>query len=390
MDLATVVRSKNSWDAAFGLQEEAKKWVQQEEERSNMSYLTPGPSYEHYVSQNGKVPPKQFQEAFVEFGNRYGGRARGFKVTTTGTKTTTVEPSVVLVATRVSEDWEPTEDMDPARFLLVPELAASKNGAALFITYMPGPEHGSIDGAFSDLLGAWRRRFPILQKYFATGQSSGGYGHFQPNRSIYPRKKFRDRAGRDIDKRKKGLAYSRLVWEVEYKNRDPVEIRQRGKRYLSNNYTRLFLAAKFYEPDENNDYKYEAAIVLWGKVTPSSNDISVVDAVSFGTIDLSDDHKNDFFEHRRDRLLGVSLDQWRQCPANESVAAASSTITIPYSGVLYKVTKEPQVGGNRPYLLDGIEDGEIEDLTIDLPYLRQQFENALDDDDEDSDDGTGD
>lgn len=224
-----------------------------------------------------------------------------------------------------------------------------------------------------------------MQKHFATGQSSGGCGHFQPDRSIYPRKKFRDPAGRDIDERKNGLAYSRLVWEVECKNGDPVEIRQRGKRHLRNNCTRLFLAANCCEPDENNDHKCEAAVVLWGKVTPSSNDISVVDAVSFRSIDLSDDHKNDFLEHRRDRLLGVSLDQWRQCPANESVAPASSTITIPHSGALCKVTKEPQVGGNRPHLLDGIEDGEIEDLTIDLPCLRQQFENALDDDDDEED-----
>ena len=96
-----------------------------------------------------------------------------------------------------------------------------------------------------------------------------------------------------------------------------------------------------------------------------------------------------FFEHRHDRVLGVNLDEWRRCPGDEIVAATSSTITIPYSGVLYKVTKEPQVGGNLPYLLDGIEDGEIEDLTIDLRYLRQQFENALDEY-EGSDFGTGD
>ena len=105
---------QNSWDAAFGLQEEAKKWVQQEEQRSKMSYLGPGPSYKHYVSRNGTVPPKQFREAFVEFGTRYGGRARGGEATTGGTKITSVEPSVLLVATGVSEDWEPTEDMDPA------------------------------------------------------------------------------------------------------------------------------------------------------------------------------------------------------------------------------------------------------------------------------------
>lgn len=378
---------QDSGDAAFGLQEEAKQWVQQEDERAATSYLTPGPSYKYYVSQNGEVPLRQFREAFYEFWNRYGGRGRGGKATTTtGTKTTTAEPSVVLVATGVREDWEPNEDMDPARFLLVP--ASSKNGAALFITYMPGPEHGSIGGAFSDLLGAWRRRFPILQKYFVTGQSSGGYGHFQPDRSIYPTKKFRDRQGRDMDRAKKGLPYSRLVCEVEYMNRDPVGIRQRGKRYMGNQYTRMFLATKFYEPDENDGY--EAAIVLWGKAN-ESNEISVFDAVSFGTIDLSDNHKNDFFEHRQDRLLGVQSNQWRRCPAI-GVAAASSTIAIPYSGVLYKVTKERQECGNRPYLLDGIEDGEIEDLTIDLQYLREQFEGTLneeDDSDDEEEDGNG-
>jgi len=97
---ASIAALQNSWDAAFGLQEEAKQWVQQEQERSNVSYLTPGPSYEHCVSQNGKAPLQQFQKAFVEFGDRYGGRARGGKATsaTAGTKTTTVEPSVVLVA----------------------------------------------------------------------------------------------------------------------------------------------------------------------------------------------------------------------------------------------------------------------------------------------------
>ena len=234
---------QDSWDVAFGLQEEAKQWVQQEEERSKTPYLPPGPSYKPYVSQNGKVPLRQFQEAFSECGNRYGGRGRKAKATATEKKTSTMAPSVVLVASGVSEDWEPNECMDPARFLLVPGLVASKNaknGAALFITYMRGPEHGSVDGAFSTWFGAWIAKFPILQKYFVTGQSSGGYGHFQPDRSIFPKKKFRDRHGRDMDKAKNNLPYSRLVWEVQYKNRDPVQLRQRGKRYMSNRYTRLF------------------------------------------------------------------------------------------------------------------------------------------------------
>ena len=53
-------------------------------------------------------------------------------------------------------------------------------------------------------------------------------------------------------------------------------------------YTRLFLGAIISEPDE--DSSYEAGIVLWGK-DEQDDTISVFDAVSFGTKDLSDETK---------------------------------------------------------------------------------------------------
>jgi hypothetical protein len=243
----------------FGLEEEAELWFRQEQERSKTSYLMPGPQYTPYVTSNSKIPASQFQAAFSEFGKRFGN----------GQRTTTRDaPSVLLVASGViSEDWVAGDDIGRARFLLIPRLYyEGRSQSALFLTYMPGPEHGSVDGSFADDFGAWRRRYPVLLKYFVSGQSSGGYGHHQPDKRLFPKKKFRDRQGRDIDRGNKDQPYSRFLWEVEYENKDPAELRQRGKVYMRCKYTRLFLAAKFYAPDGNGEF--EASIVLWGKTTP--------------------------------------------------------------------------------------------------------------------------
>ena len=170
----------------FGLEEEANLWFRQEQERSKTSYLMPGPQYTPYVTTNGKIPASHFQAAFSEFGKRFGN----------GQRTTTRDaPSLLLVASGViSEDWVPGEDIGRARFLLIPRLYyEGRSQSALFLTYMPGPEHGSVDGSFADDFGAWRRRYLVLLKYFVSGQSSGGYGHHQPGKRLFPKKKFRDR-----------------------------------------------------------------------------------------------------------------------------------------------------------------------------------------------------
>jgi hypothetical protein len=66
-------------------------------------------------------------------------------------------------------------------------------------------------------------------------------------------------------------------------------------------YNRLYLAAKIYGPDLV-DGKTEAAIVLWGRTgtgggnndDDDDDDIKVIEAISFGTKDLSEKHKNEF------------------------------------------------------------------------------------------------
>ena len=372
----------------FGLDAEAEKWFGCELERSKNSYLKEGPQYKHYASTNGKIPTKHLHEALSEFKKRFGGKQNGTKTSAFNNKGVH-SPSVLLVASGVSKTWVPDDSIGNAHFLLFPELSAAGGSSALFLTYMPGPEHGAINGAFANAFGAWIYRYPAMENYFLSGQSSGGYGYHQPDKRLFPRKQFRDRQGRDVDKGNKGLPYSRFYWEVEYDNRDPVELRQRGMVYMKCKYTRLFLGAKFYAPEESGEF--ESAIVLWGKITQGSDKVTVVEAVSFGTKDLSDDHKNEFFTNRHDRLVGVRPDQWRRpllkghpqrVPAT---TPADWMLTVPFQAFLYKVTTEKRDDGTRPYLSDVLEEGEVGDLTINLRSMLSQFAGTIVDDDENED-----
>ena len=178
-----------------------------------------------------------------------------------------------------------------------------------------------------------------LSDYLTGGLSSGGrldnrFNGFEPDHRLFPRTKYRDFNGNDSDGSNKGNPYSRFVWAIEAGNRDPIEIRQREKLYTKNDYTRLFLAAKFYAP---LDGTYEAAIVLWGKPDGSNNNTTVMDAVCFGTSDLSDEHKNDFLQQQVHRLIGVQHNQWRR-PQNGD--RESWTVRVPFIGIGYKIAKK--------------------------------------------------
>ena len=376
-------------NCTFGLEKEAELWFQKEKERAKTSYLMVGPQYKPYIATNGKIPTKHVLAAFSEFNKRFGQRTKTATTAVSKEEEHAHAPSVLLVASGViSEDWAPDEDIRNARFLLIPKLS-SAGGAALFLTYMPGPKHGSIDGSFADDFGAWRRRYPVLQKYFVSGQSCGGCGHYQPNKCLFPKRNFRDRQGRDVDRSNENLPYSRFHWEVEYDNRDPVELRQRGKIYMGCKYTRLFLGAKFYAPD-GNDGKFEASIVLWGKMTPASDQVTVVEAVSFGTKDLLANHKRKFAAPHHDQLVGVRPEQWRRLQPTENsddnATPAEWTLSVPFQGIVYKVMTEKRADRTRPYLADALEDGELGNLTVDLRAMLTQFSATLEYTDDDSSD----
>jgi hypothetical protein len=341
---------------------EGEKWLHEEAEKAKNSYLNKGAQYQPFQcsGKNGAVPTTHLQKAIKEYKRRFFGAS-------------TSSPSVVLVATGVNKEWSVPKDVGCARFLLFPQLGATRQ-SALFITYMPGPEHGAIDNWFAGMLSRWKYANQVLVSHLSGGLSSGGYGQFQPDARVFPYKKNRDHAGRDSDRGNKQNPYSRFIWEVEYGNRDPVEIRERGRMYLTPHYTRLFLAVKLYEPSTNG--AYQAAAVLWGKAEGQNDTVTIMRAVSFGTEDLSDDHKHEFFQRRADRLVGIDVNQWdRPTP---QLVESSWLLTVPYRGFLFKVSKgKPEEGRETRYVLDDLGGDAVDDLVIDLRGLVAEYENQV-------------
>mgnify|MGYP005865617837 CR=1 FL=1 len=73
-------------------------------------------------------------------------------------------------------------------------------------------------------------------------------------------------------------------------------------------YNRLYLAAKIYGPD-SKDGGTEAAIVLWRR--GNDGDIRVMEVASFGTKDLSEEHKSEFAGKANMLILvGVKSNGW--------------------------------------------------------------------------------
>jgi len=55
-------------------------------------------------------------------------------------------------------------------------------------------------------------------------------------------------------------------------------------------------------------YKYEAALVLWKRDKEENDEIKVHKAISFGTEELTNDHKKQYGENEQDMLPGVESD----------------------------------------------------------------------------------
>ena len=335
----------------FSLNAEAVGWTKAEQEyyksRVDTTYR-PGTAQSDINS--------KLQDAFTEFGRRF-----SKKVSNDSSSS-----SVLLISTNVGKEWIPPESAGKGvRFLGFPQV----EGSPLFLTYMPGEVHGAAVSFVSETIGQWKQSNKLLASVLKGGLSSGNYGTFQPDIRIYPNKRSKDNKGRDMDKKNNNAAHTRLYWEVEHENRDPVAIRQRGKRYMSCLYTRLFLACKIFDV---SDGALRAGIVLWGK-SDSGEDISVLAAVSFGTEDLTEKEKGEFEEAKHDRLVGVRRSEWKRplIPVLGELGDATHKdwkLRIPYKGILYKVTTKRS--GTRDYLLNELkETDEVDDLVIDLRKL---------------------
>lgn len=82
----------------------------------------------------------------------------------------------LLVATNVKSTWGTPVAFSHVSFMLVP--MQEKGKSALFITFTPGIVHGTIDGAFSDEIGAYLKQCYL--KRVVKRCASGG-GIYQPD-----------------------------------------------------------------------------------------------------------------------------------------------------------------------------------------------------------------
>ena len=360
----------------FGLREEANAWLQAEMvvPHGEESYLLPVNCYRPLVlsmSNDSPIPAAQFQKAATEYEER-----------SNTSSSERVRP--VLVAVGVNDRTmrrfidDEKGPLKKARYLFFPTLTWNgRRRGALFMTYMPGPTHGGVDAKFIHMAENWINKNPAIETVLGTGCSSGASNAVQPDHRIFPFKKYRDRNGNDIDRAHKDLPHTRMYWEVEYDHRDVVGLRQHGAYLMKRSpYTRLFLGATVSKPDEV-DSSYEAAIVLWGK-DDNNDTISVLDAVSFGTKDLSEQTKQDWSEHRANRLPAVGINQWRR-PARAGatpVELVSPTpeqwlLKVPCNGLLYKVmTGKKNANGDYQYIVDTLGD-DLNDMDVDL--LRMSY-----------------
>jgi hypothetical protein len=242
------------------------------------------------------------------------------------------------------------------------------------MTYMPGPVHGAVVVTFREQVGSWRYAQTATANMLyrgcsSGGYSSGGYSSVQPDHRILPFRRYRDKNGNDVDTAHKGLPHTRFYLEVEYDHRNIVQLRQHGVELMgSTPYARLFLRVT--TSKSNNDdpsSSYEAAIVLWGK-SDANDTISVLDAVSFGTLDLSERSRRLYSEIRQDSLPAVETSRWRR-PGNAwhmPVVLTSPTPQewlqhVPFTGLLYKVSGTISANGADEYLLSTLAPGMVSD-----------------------------
>lgn len=284
-------------DNYFGLKGDAIKWIQQEMvPYGDEAYLLPINHYRPLVlSKDGnKMPATQFQTAAAE----YERRSKAAMDRTTQPVLVAVGVNDVTMSLFHNDEEGPTKK---ARYLFFPTISWKEHRGALFMTYMPGPAHGGVDAYFIGEAQSWRKSCAAVETVLDSGCSSGAHNAVQPDHRFFPYKKYRDKNGNDKDRAQHNLPHTRMYWEIEYNHRKFGELRQHGATLMRRTpYTRLFLGATISKPDTGDD-KYEAAIVLWGKAD-GADTISVLDAVSFGTRDLSDATKAEYSKIRQDRL----------------------------------------------------------------------------------------
>jgi len=373
----------------FGLKEKAKKWLEEEMAyHSKEGYLVEAGAYHpQIISKGKKISALQHKKAAEEYEKRMSAKK----------SCGAVRP--VLVALGVAKDStfkdfldDHTGPIKSASYLYLPYLSwEEEDVGALFITYMPGPVHGAIDAVFHGDAQNWRKTaHRALRSIIATGCSSGAHNAVQPDFRVMPNPNNKDRNGNDVDRAHKDVPHTRLYWEIECDHRKIVDLRRHGAFLMGRTeHARFFVGATISKPDPN-DRSFEAAMVLWGK--NESNEVSVLQAVSFGTKDLSDETKKQCkTQHSVNQALPAVQDAaWRGPPDAGALpemmpdpTPAAWLLCVPTSGLLYKVMiRQPAQEGQQEdrwaYFLDTLGDNVVvKDVEIDLMEMALAIKNLV-------------
>ena len=384
----------------FGLREQAEQWrTKQLQDKGNYRPLRS----EETVS----LPQflSQFQKACAEYHRR----------------SESEHSLAVLVGVGIDEKLiEMSDECRPkAHYLFYPKLGAEEQ-SALFITYLAGSEHGRVLSEISHQLGCWLDSNEGLEERLATVLGAGPHNGFQPDIRVYPNLRFMDWF-LDVDPDNDDRPFSRLIVEVEWMNRGPVDLRERGYKYFykrpldkedpdykpdtdddasddaNNNandddsglkHVRMFLGCSLFgdnaalETMELNDLKYYAALVLWKRDEEDDDKIKVHEAISFGTNPLEDAHKAQYETHGQEMLPRVDRNKWSYLENNGD----ARKMVIPKEGFLYKVNRVSQadidisnidISNDDDPPEDFFTDDGIKDFVVDIDKLVEEFEVEL-------------
>ena len=357
----------------FGLRKQAEQWrTKQLQDKGNY----------HPLQSEGRTVSlpqflSQFQKACVEHHRRSQCETHDLEY-----------PLVVLVGVGFDEELiEMSDESRPkAHYLFFPKLGA-EGESALFITYLAGNVHGSVLTELSGQLVIWFHDNRGLKERLSKALNAGPPNGSQPDIRVYPEKRYTKRPP-DDDPDNSSRPFSRLIVEIEWMNRDPVELRQKGYSYFypksprdpdyepnndANNFcggfrhVRMFLGCSLFGNStdlgkmDENDLEYEAALVLW-KRNEDNDEIRVNNAIDFGTKQLSAAHKQQYEGDGQGRLPGVT--NWTRREKD----GRSRTMVIPKKGFLYEVS---QISNVDVPLVD------IEDFELDINDFVEVFECQL-------------
>jgi len=186
----------------------------------------------------------------------------------------------VLVAIGVKLTWEPPPSLKHMRFWILPvspEVAGvNVDPTALFITCMPGKEHGTADGFLHSRLGSWIDDNRLGDLVDQSNSSSHAAGSHEPDTRLDPANQAPGGADNDG-----GVPFSRLIIEVEYKHRGAGDLMKIGHMCMSNHYTRVFIGIKVWKK-HSVTRRFGAVAAVWIK-DAVTNAVQLHEAFDFGT-----------------------------------------------------------------------------------------------------------